>query len=427
MRLLEAIIEANHRAPRGDQTAALQPGEYADSLPLIALTCIDPRLNPLMPEVLGIAEDKFIWLRNSGNIIFDPLSSMTRTLAVACALKQGREIAIIGHTDCLVGKTSTLDLTERFRQLGVDRSKLPDNLHDFFGLFASERQNVMRSCQIVRSSPLIGPKIPVHGLIVDVTNGRLEWLVNGYEELERASATSGAVVSSDLQATVGGKDAFASPTPAAMFADNEMKFPDFKIGQPDLQIGSITPKSMPSEVKLPESTFAPIAPIASADVKLPAPVAPTTPMTPVGTMQPQSGIGGFATRVEKIAGEIREVTQAKTTAERVEKIAEVVADVTGSDKVTQWAGNIDLIAKLGTALKNDMEFTIIGHDQKRYGPVSTEKLIRWLSEGRIDHNTPVQLNGTASWQPMNLLADTIQKADIPLPPKWKWGNVKKTK
>src|SRR4026209_2680676 len=111
MRLLEAIVDANHRAGSGDKSAGLRPAEYGESLPLVALTCIDPRLNPLMPEVLGIPEAKFIWLRNAGNIIFDPMSSMTRTQALACAIKGGREIAIIGHSDCLVRKTSVLDLT----------------------------------------------------------------------------------------------------------------------------------------------------------------------------------------------------------------------------------------------------------------------------------------------------------------------------
>ena len=181
MRLFEAIVDANHRALSGDETAGLRPDEYAGSLPLIALTCIDPRLNPLMPEVLGIEEKDFIWLRNSGNNIFEPMSTMTRTLALACAVKGGKEIAIIGHSDCHVRKTSTAELTDRFKALGIDRARLPENLNEFFGLFASERQNVIRSADVVRNSPLIGPQVPVHGLLVDIHSGKLEWLVNGYQ------------------------------------------------------------------------------------------------------------------------------------------------------------------------------------------------------------------------------------------------------
>ena len=70
MRLFNAILEANQRALSGDTTAGIRPNEFQDELPLVALTCIDPRLNRLMPEVLGIPEDQFIWLRNAGNIIF---------------------------------------------------------------------------------------------------------------------------------------------------------------------------------------------------------------------------------------------------------------------------------------------------------------------------------------------------------------------
>src|SRR5204863_8029007 len=189
MRLVDAILDANRRAASGEAASGIRPADFPDEMPLIALTCIDPRLNRLMPEVLGIPEDQFIWLRNAGNIIFGTTSSMTRTLALACAVKGGKEIAIIGHTDCKVRQTSVLQLTDRFRDLGISRSQLPENLNEFFGLFASERQNVIRGVEFVRNSPLIGPRIPVQGLLVDIETGKLEWVVNGYEALERASST----------------------------------------------------------------------------------------------------------------------------------------------------------------------------------------------------------------------------------------------
>src|SRR5262245_58328827 len=223
MRLLEAIIDANHRAVAGDDHAGLHPSEFAESLPLVALTCIDARLNPLLPAVLGIPADRFIWLRNAGNIVTGPVSSTMRSLALACAVKGGREIAIIGHTDCLVGKTSMMDLLSRFQSLGLDRARLPENLTEFFGLFSSERQNVLKACEHVRSSPLIGPAIPVHGLLVDIQSGRLEWLVNGCQQVGRAASQSGAVLTHAAQ----GFDVLKELAP---FHLGEMKFPDTKIG-----------------------------------------------------------------------------------------------------------------------------------------------------------------------------------------------------
>lgn len=224
MRLFEAIIDANHRAVAGDASAGLHPADFAESLPVVALTCVDPRLNAFFPNALALPAEQFIWLRNAGNLITGPLSSTMRSLALACAVKGGEEIAIIGHTDCQIAKTTTMQLLERLKELGVDRSRLPDNVNEFFGTFGSERQNVIKACDLVRQSPLIGPKIPVHGLLLDVSTGKLDWVVNGYETL-----------SSVLHPAVHAQEQ-AMPSLGAIgnfkgFDFGEMKFPETKIGE----------------------------------------------------------------------------------------------------------------------------------------------------------------------------------------------------
>ncbi|MDB6064237.1 MAG: carbonic anhydrase [Pedosphaera sp.] len=224
MRLFEAIVDANHRALAGDGTAGLHPTEYADSLPIAALTCIDARLNPLFPEILGVPKEQFIWLRNAGNIITGSLSSTTRSLALACAIKGAKEIAIIGHNDCLVGKTTAMKLTDAFRALGVERASLPENLTEFFGMFASERQNVMKAVEYVRQSPLIGPKIPVHGFMVDIATGKLEWIVDGYRALETLAAPK-------VEAMRLADEPLDALKSFAAFKIGEMKFLDTKIGE----------------------------------------------------------------------------------------------------------------------------------------------------------------------------------------------------
>src|SRR5438034_3305280 len=234
MRLFEAIVDANHRAVTAGANATSNAAEFADALPVVALTCIDPRLNRLLPEMLGVPEEQFIWLRNAGNIITGPLSSTMRSLSLACAIKGGKEIALIGHSDCQVGRTTMLKVTDAFRALGVDRAKLPENLNDYFGLFASERQNVLRGAEIVRQSPLIGAKVPVHGLLIDVHTGKLEWLVNGYQTLGAATLSLGetlkqTAVDAVKQTAAEAVDLVAAKLPE--FKLGEMKFPEFKIGE----------------------------------------------------------------------------------------------------------------------------------------------------------------------------------------------------
>jgi carbonic anhydrase len=242
MRLLEAILDANHRALAGDAEAGLRPADFADELPIVALTCIDARLNRLLPQVLGVPEDKFIWLRNAGNIITGPLSSTMRSLALACAIKGGRQIVILGHTDCAVGKLTTMELIDRFRAMGVERSRLPENISEYFGTFASEQANVIKAADLVRRSPLIGPKTPVHGLLVNIETGRVDSLVNGYQAIELLGA----------QGPPPPRQGQPFDTLPALpeFYPGDLKFPETKIGEavaPGPEIGpTASPAHAPS-------------------------------------------------------------------------------------------------------------------------------------------------------------------------------------
>ena len=275
MRLFEAIINANHRAVAGDSSAGLHPAEFADELPIIALTCIDPRLNALFPNVLGITADQFIWMRNAGNVITSPLSSTMRSLALACAVKGGREIAIIGHTDCQICQTTTTVLLDKLKAIGVERHLLPENVNDFFGTFASERQNVIKACAFVRTSPLIGPKVPVHGLLVDIETGKLEWVVNGYDAWQLPVAAAKNVFSPLVDAAT--KELGAGPM--ASFNFGEMKFPEMKIGELATKIGeALTPKegheSKPAPMVAMPAPPLPAAAVRPPTVPLPPPLRP---------------------------------------------------------------------------------------------------------------------------------------------------------
>jgi carbonic anhydrase len=251
MRLFESIIDANHRAVAGDDSAGLHPADFADELPVIALTCIDPRLNALFPNVLGVPAEQFVWLRNAGNVLTGPLSSMMRSLALASALNGGKEIAIIGHTDCRTCKTTAMQLLDRLKALGVERSRLPDDIREFFGMPATERQNVIKACDIARQSPLIGPKIPVHGLLADIETGKLDWIVNGYE----ARPLPAAPVKTDFSTLTDASTEELGSGPMADFHFGEMKFPETKIGEHTTNIQAqpsaptvepIEPESKPS-------------------------------------------------------------------------------------------------------------------------------------------------------------------------------------
>jgi carbonic anhydrase len=211
MRLLEAIVAANQAAVAGRPTE-VRVEHFVDSLPLAVLTCIDPRLNKFLPGALGLTDEQLIWLRNAGNVVTNPLSSTVRSIAISVYLKSAKEIAVVGHTDCKMAKMSMAELLGHLKKWGIDRNALPmANLHEFFGLFTSEKANVMKGVGCLRASPIIPSRVPVHGLMIDTNTGRLEWAVNGYETshlsvdvVGKAEKALGAVLPPKLAGYVSG-------------------------------------------------------------------------------------------------------------------------------------------------------------------------------------------------------------------------------
>jgi hypothetical protein len=64
----------------------------------------------------------------------------------------------------------------------------------------------------------------VHGFLVDIASGKLEWLVNGYQILETMGGRWTEVMKS-------GGTMVDAMTPLADFKFGEMKFPETKIGE----------------------------------------------------------------------------------------------------------------------------------------------------------------------------------------------------
>lgn len=362
MKLFEAIVEANRRAPAGGKPAAIKTDDFADSLPLVALTCIDARLNPLVPDVFGVPADKFVWLRNAGNIITNPTSSTMRSLALACAVKNAREIAIVGHTDCQVANTNAMTLTDRFEKLGVPRQQLPENLREFFGLFASERQNVLNAVEFVRKSPLIGPRVPVHGLLLDTQSGRLEWLANGYEQPARETAG----LTRTAEASPGSRTDLIPIGHYEPFQSGEISLPKGGIGSADKD-----------------------APIAS-------------PTQPVGDPAEAAVPAGesLIDRAKQWASEVKLMDN--------QTIRETVAQVGRASVAT--------VKELVGLIDRNKKYRVIGSDMKEYGPIAGFKLIQWLMEDRITPDSPVRLEDGGEWQPLKNLVEGVVKKHVNVPP-----------
>jgi len=50
-------------------------------------------------------------------------------------------------------------------------------------------------------------------------------------------------------------------------------------------------------------------------------------------------------------------------------------------------------------------YKIIGGDQKEYGPVTADELRRWIAEGRLNGQSPVQTEGNDEWRPLSMFPE----------------------
>ncbi|MGB7749210.1 MAG: GYF domain-containing protein [Verrucomicrobiia bacterium] len=76
-------------------------------------------------------------------------------------------------------------------------------------------------------------------------------------------------------------------------------------------------------------------------------------------------------------------------------------------------------------------YKILGSDGHEYGPLSTEKIKQWISEERVEKNTPVLPDGAADWVFLSSLpefAEAFKSAQkksgtADSGKKWRWRTV----
>jgi carbonic anhydrase len=147
--------------------ARAQPAEHLDVRPrrrLAIVTCMDSRLDVF--AALGLDQGEAHILRNAGGLVTD---DVVRSLIISRELLGTQEIVLIQHTGCGLLGVDEEALRDRVAQ-GSDR--LTEATDIAFGGFDDLEENVRRQVAILREHPYLG-RVPVHGLVFDVSDGRL--------------------------------------------------------------------------------------------------------------------------------------------------------------------------------------------------------------------------------------------------------------
>ncbi|HET7640912.1 MAG TPA: carbonic anhydrase, partial [Ktedonobacteraceae bacterium] len=153
---------------------------------LAVVTCMDCRLVQMFEQALGLERGDVLELRTAGATISEPerpgaASDLIRSLAGGIYLLGVREVMVVGHTQCGLAHANPDALVAAMQALGVDSQQLIEQqklgdmqgLVRWLGAFNDVHVNVREVVNVIRNSPYL-PKLPVHGLVIDINTGKLE-------------------------------------------------------------------------------------------------------------------------------------------------------------------------------------------------------------------------------------------------------------
>lgn len=193
MGMLEEILAHNQQYVETRQYEALQTDKFPDK-GLAILACMDARLVELLPQALGIRNGDAKLIKNAGALVTAPWGSVMRSLLVAVYALRAEEICVIAHYDCGMSVIDPSAILAEAKQRGISDDVIRTlrvsgiDLDGFLKGFANVEESVQNTCKIVRQHPLLPRDVPVHGLIIDPTTGRLDKIVDGYAMMQDEAA-----------------------------------------------------------------------------------------------------------------------------------------------------------------------------------------------------------------------------------------------
>lgn len=158
---------------------------------LVILTCMDTRLVELLHKAMNMKNGDVKVVKNAGAILTHPFGSIMRSILVAVYELNADEVYVIGHHDCGMSALNSNDMLEHMLERGVSQDTIDIvknsgvNLDQWLKGFESVEASVSHSVSMIRKHPLMVEDVPVHGLVIDPTTGKLDLVVDGYKDIKK--------------------------------------------------------------------------------------------------------------------------------------------------------------------------------------------------------------------------------------------------
>lgn len=186
MTIVREILDFNEKFVNNKDYEKYQTTKFPDKR-LVILSCMDTRLVELLPHSMNLRNGDVKIIKNAGAIVAHPFGSIVRSILVAVYELNADEVCVIGHYDCGMGKIEADKLLYKMKSEGVSEDTLSTikysgiDLKNWLRGFNSVEESVKHSVETLQNHPLFPKRVPVHGLIINPENGKLDLVVDGYK------------------------------------------------------------------------------------------------------------------------------------------------------------------------------------------------------------------------------------------------------
>lgn len=184
MTMLNEILDFNKNFVEEKKYEQFITTKFPDKK-MVILTCMDTRLFELLPKSMNLKNGDVKIVKSAGAVINHPFGGIMRSLIVAIYELNADEVYIIGHYDCGMSAIEPQKILEKMKARGITEETIDMmrysgvNLDEWLRGFDDVTESVRHSVNMVRNHPLMDAKVPVHGLAIDPTTGKLDLVVDG--------------------------------------------------------------------------------------------------------------------------------------------------------------------------------------------------------------------------------------------------------
>ena len=158
---------------------------------IVVLSCMDTRLVELLPKAMNLRNGDVKIVKSAGAIVNHPFGGIMRSLLVAVYELKAEEVYVVGHYDCGMSAIDPDIMLGHMKERGITQDTIDlvtysgVDLREWLRGFGDVKTSVQKSVDLVRSHPLMPQGVPVHGLVIDPSTGRLDLVTDGNDVLEQ--------------------------------------------------------------------------------------------------------------------------------------------------------------------------------------------------------------------------------------------------